>query len=710
MTGNTKVWRAPLAGLASLAMVATMGVAAATAGAANVEFTFDVDGTNLKFDTKAAVPGVVVAKDGKSATVTDGGDGYLDKTDAAKAESALDASYKTTYTLTGWENASGTLVATDVANADKVTDTTVTARYARTAGDIYTVRFTGEYTVADVPVAKADGKLASWQFPTDTKRHDQHLLTGFVADRENGQAVTADTDLADVVNKENNVAPIKAVTVDSVAVTFSSVDHSGKAWTLDPKNEGNDYVVEVEKGKTLADAGVKALPTASQPSTDAYGTATTRYTSTFSAAAGKDAKAITLGTALSQNVTVKPNYGVSEGYTVTFDNSNGDSEAPASQLVAAGATATKPTDPTKKDATNVKYVFDGWTTDPAGKNKYDFSKALNKDTTLYAQYKVSAIRVQFDPNYGKEPVAAKWFSTGDYFEAPVYARDGYSVSWPGAPEGAKLTIDGINLKYVVNNGETAETTGIIKAGTLYKAQWDSLGKEDTLTQIEGRVDSTLKDAEAKKLYTLDSYNQYKKDFQDYLADKAEAAKNGYTEKEYKTLLSKVKALQAKIVEVGDTPLYRVYNPNNGDHYFTTDKTEASHLVDLGWKAEGAPSKVVSNRYNTVFVGKNDKGEDVNVAVSANLGTQIWSAYNPNTGEHLLVVEGEADALAKVGWVKETPAKFYTAQNGSAAVVRVYNPNTTGPAHLYTNASEAKGLAKIGWKIDNAGKAVFTLDK
>ena len=44
------------------------------------------------------------------------------------------------------------------------------------------------------------------------------------------------------------------------------------------------------------------------------------------------------------------------------------------------------------------------------------------------------------------------------------------------------------------------------------------------------------------------------------------------------------------------------------------------------------------------------------------------------------------------------------------MVRVYNPNTTGPAHLYTNASEAKGLAKIGWKIDNAGKAVFTLDK
>ncbi|WP_146194773.1 hypothetical protein, partial [Bifidobacterium callitrichidarum] len=36
MTGNTKVWRAPLAGLASVAMIATMGVAASTASAVDV--------------------------------------------------------------------------------------------------------------------------------------------------------------------------------------------------------------------------------------------------------------------------------------------------------------------------------------------------------------------------------------------------------------------------------------------------------------------------------------------------------------------------------------------------------------------------------------------------------------------------------------------------------------------------------------------------
>ncbi|WP_052401212.1 InlB B-repeat-containing protein [Bifidobacterium callitrichos] len=703
MTGNTKVWRASLAGLASIAMIATMGLTALGASAVEAKtFTFDVDGTNLKFDTKAAVSGVVVAKDGKSAEVTDGGDGYLDKTDVVKAESALDKSYQGTYTITGWENASGTLVATDQANADKVSDTEVSARYARTSGGIYTVKFSGFYTVADVPVAKDDAKLASWQFPTDTNAKDGKLLRGFVAKNQTGEpSVDASTDLADVVNHGNDEVDLEAKTVDSVYVVFSSTDWSGKQWTLTPKDEnGSDYTVEVEEGKTLASAGLKSLPTAYQKSTNDYGTEVSRQTNTFSAVSGKDAKAIALDTAITTNTIVKPNYGVSEGYTVTFNVEAADTAdnkaTTTTQVVKAGDKAVKPADPSKPSTDNVRYAFDGWY-ETGSDTAFDFSNALTKNVELTAKFKASAIRVQFDPNYGKEPVVSKWFSTDDYFEAPSYEREGYELeAWKygkyTAPEGAKLTIDGEGLKYVVNNGETAsQSTGRIVAGASYTAEWNKLGNADTLTQVEGYVNRGLKDSEAEKLYTLDSYAQYKKDFQNYLADKAEASKDGYTDKEYKELLSELKALQAKIVEVGDTELYRVYNPNNGDHYFTTSVKEQSALVKLGWKAEGAPYKVVST----------DRAVH-------QFGEKVFSVYNPNTGEHLLTFEGEADSLAKVGWVKEN-AKFYTVQNGSSAVVRVYNPNTNGPAHLYTNASEAKGLAAKGWIIDNNGKAVFTLD-
>ncbi|KAA8824963.1 InlB B-repeat-containing protein, partial [Bifidobacterium myosotis] len=60
MTGNTKVWRAPLAGLASVAMIATMGVAASTANAAptpgydGVTVTLNPNGGKFQFASAPA--------------------------------------------------------------------------------------------------------------------------------------------------------------------------------------------------------------------------------------------------------------------------------------------------------------------------------------------------------------------------------------------------------------------------------------------------------------------------------------------------------------------------------------------------------------------------------------------------------------------------------------------------------------------------------
>ena len=54
MTGNNKVWRAPVAGLASVAMLATLGVTAMTANAAGEEtVTFDGNGLNFTVDGKS---------------------------------------------------------------------------------------------------------------------------------------------------------------------------------------------------------------------------------------------------------------------------------------------------------------------------------------------------------------------------------------------------------------------------------------------------------------------------------------------------------------------------------------------------------------------------------------------------------------------------------------------------------------------------------
>ena len=66
-------------------------------------------------------------------------------------------------------------------------------------------------------------------------------------------------------------------------------------------------------------------------------------------------------------------------HTVTFNT--GEGSTVDSQVVADGAKATKPADPTRDG-----YVFAGWYADADLKSPYDFSASVTKDLTLYAKW------------------------------------------------------------------------------------------------------------------------------------------------------------------------------------------------------------------------------------------------------------------------------------------------------------------------------------
>ena len=67
-------------------------------------------------------------------------------------------------------------------------------------------------------------------------------------------------------------------------------------------------------------------------------------------------------------------------YTVTF-NANGHGTAPASQTVVSGSTAAKPDDLTAEG-----YTFGGWYADEACTTAFDFTAAIEADTTVYAKW------------------------------------------------------------------------------------------------------------------------------------------------------------------------------------------------------------------------------------------------------------------------------------------------------------------------------------
>lgn len=124
------------------------------------------------------------------------------------------------------------------------------------------------------------------------------------------------------------------------------------------------------------------------------------------------------------------------------------------------------------------------------------------------------------------------------------------------------------------------------------------------------------------------------------------------------------------------PIYRVYNPNSGEHLHTMNGNEKDFLVRLGWRYEGISMRVLGS------------------------GRELFRIYNPNSGEHFFTLNGaERDHLKSVGWRYEGIA-WHTPWTGMP-MYRVYNPNTRGAgAHHYTmDANERDFLTRAGWRYE-----------
>lgn len=137
-----------------------------------------------------------------------------------------------------------------------------------------------------------------------------------------------------------------------------------------------------------------------------------------------------------------------------------------------------------------------------------------------------------------------------------------------------------------------------------------------------------------------------------------------------------------LVAAADTPkfedthvnVYRVYNPNTGEHFFTTGLGEAKRLASVGWQWEGIGWVAPKN------------------------GAPVYRLYNPNTGDHHYTTSaGERDVLAKKGWRKEG-ISWYSDGSDQKALYRLYNPNAKVGTHMITTSKgEYDALGKKGWR-------------
>ena len=124
-------------------------------------------------------------------------------------------------------------------------------------------------------------------------------------------------------------------------------------------------------------------------------------------------------------------------------------------------------------------------------------------------------------------------------------------------------------------------------------------------------------------------------------------------------------------------MFRLYNPNSGEHFYTGNRGERDALVNYGWQYEGFgwAAPIVS-------------------------GEPVYRLYNTFAGDHHYTLNaGEKDALVKAGWNYEGIG-WYSDEAKQVALYRQYNPYTyTGMHNFTTSVGENNALKSLGWTAE-----------
>ncbi len=131
-----------------------------------------------------------------------------------------------------------------------------------------------------------------------------------------------------------------------------------------------------------------------------------------------------------------------------------------------------------------------------------------------------------------------------------------------------------------------------------------------------------------------------------------------------------------VIRGEDQALFRMYNPNTGEHFYSTDILEKNMLEQEGWVPEDSLC-TAAGLYKT--------------------NKPIYRMYNGHAGEHLFTANSnEKEMLVSLGWTYEG-IYFYDSLDAMAPVYRLYNPNQFSNNHLFTaDKTECNYLLSAGW--------------
>ena len=134
--------------------------------------------------------------------------------------------------------------------------------------------------------------------------------------------------------------------------------------------------------------------------------------------------------------------------------------------------------------------------------------------------------------------------------------------------------------------------------------------------------------------------------------------------------------------IEESEVYRMYNPNNGEHFYSKNLEEVFYLVSVGWN----------------FEQESDFGSVDALDYDA---IPVYRLFNPNEGGmHFYTGNAqEAAYLSTVGWNYEGISHYVYDPDCKKGVMqyRQFNPYSLNGQHNWTaNLSEKEWLESLGW--------------
>ncbi|WP_418268207.1 CAP domain-containing protein [Enterococcus hirae] len=143
------------------------------------------------------------------------------------------------------------------------------------------------------------------------------------------------------------------------------------------------------------------------------------------------------------------------------------------------------------------------------------------------------------------------------------------------------------------------------------------------------------------------------------------------------------ALAGSVDAASTNVMYRLYNPNNHEHFYTSSKKERDHLVKIKWG--------------------NYEGPAWEAPTSG--GHLVYRLYNKGLRDHHYTASWkEVQWLTKnYGWTYEGPA-WRSAEKNNKPIYRLFLPGVKSGSHHYTASwKEVQWLTKdYGWKYEGIG--------